>query len=177
MMNSIYSQSQTNALAASQVPLPRKPNEVLGGGEKVVDETGEKVKEDFLHFLNHFSENRVNTGDENTSNRDEIATSELLDRSTNTEEVVYISQLNEMRKDGQNTLYVDFVHIYRYNEVLANAIAESYYRFEPFLRTSLKNFVAIHAPNYLRLPNSNQERDFWVSIYGMTLIHKYTYKL
>ena len=40
----------------------------------------------------------------------------------------YRQQLLEMRNEGLNTLYVDFNHLFRYNDVMANAIANGYYR-------------------------------------------------
>lgn len=42
---------------------------------------------------------------------------------------IYVQQLHEMRNEGQNTLYVDFTHVMRFNEVLATAILDSYYRY------------------------------------------------
>ena len=185
MSSNVYSQNQTNALAGSQAPLARRPNNVLGGGERSVDETGEKVKEDFLHFLSHYRESGSAMAVDPTSGMavpnltsiTTLPTSEMLTPSEGVytagrEEPFYVTQLQDMRRDGHNTLFVDFAHIYRFNDVLANAIAESYYRFEPFLREAVRSFVAFHAPSYLRLPSSNQERDFWISIYGIALVHK-----
>ena len=185
----VYSQTQTNALFSSQVPVPRRPADILGGGNRVVDETGEKVKEDFLHFLNHYREGSTHTTvptssggfaiPNNLTSLTSFPTSEMLTPSeldtpsaSATSQPYYVTQLHDMRRDGHNTIFVDFGHIYRYNDVLANAIADSYYRFEPFLLDAVKSFVRLHAPSYLRLPNSNQERDFWLSFYGINLIHK-----
>lgn len=186
MRSHVYSQNQTNALAGSQAPLARRPNNVLGGGERAIDETGEKVKEDFLHFLSHYREGGSSAvgvdptsgfAVPNLTSITTLPTSEMLTPSegvyaASREEPFYVNQLQDMRRDGHNTLFVDFTHIYRYNDVLANAIAESYYRFEPFLREAVRAFVGFHAPSYLRLPSSNQERDFWISIYGISLVHK-----
>lgn len=41
----------------------------------------------------------------------------------------YRQQLLEMKNDGTNTLYVDFNHLFRYNDVMANAVATGYYRY------------------------------------------------
>jgi DNA replicative helicase MCM subunit Mcm2 (Cdc46/Mcm family) len=185
----VYSQTQTNALFSSQVPVPRRPADILGGANRVIDETGEKVKEDFLHFLNHFREDSGHTnvptsqGDfaipHNLTSMTSFPTSEMLTPSdldapstSATSPPYYVTQLHDMRRDGHNTVFVDFSHVYHYNDVLASAIADSYYRFEPFLLDAIKGFVRLHAPSYLRLPNSNQERDFWLSFYGINLVHK-----
>lgn len=45
------------------------------------------------------------------------------------EQPTYVQQLHEMRNSGTNTLYVDFNHLFRYNDVMANAIANGYYRY------------------------------------------------
>lgn len=85
----------------------------------------------------------------------------------------YVQQLHEMRSSGTNTLFVDFAHLFRYNDVMANAIANGYYRFEPFLRAALHAFVENHIPSYARMSSSNQAREFWISIYGLGIVHRY----
>lgn len=156
----------------------RRPTDILGGPQRAVDQTGERVKEDFLVFLERYREgSTAATGAPNSG----IPTSEML---TGSEPMsagglpqehhlpLYLQQLTEMRNEGRSTMYVDFNHLYRYNDVLANAVADNHYRFEPFLRAALTMFVQAHAPTYCRLPNSNQPRQFWVSIYGLTIVHR-----
>lgn len=46
-------------------------------------------------------------------------------------------------------------------------------RFEPFLRAALQAFVENHIPSYSRMSASNQVREFWVSIYGLGVVHRY----
>lgn len=89
----------------------------------------------------------------------------------------YAQQLVEMRNEGTNTLFVDFNHLFRYNDVMANAIANGYYRFEPFLRAALHGFVDNHIPSYARMSATNQAREFWISIYGLGVVHRYFYPL
>lgn len=85
---------------------------------------------------------------------------------------LYRHQLHEMRAEGANTLYIDFAHLFSYNDVLATAIATNFYRFEPFLRAGLQAFVLNHLPSYARHSSTSQPRDFWVSIYGMSVVHR-----
>lgn len=47
------------------------------------------------------------------------------DRNT---EPIYIDQIYALRDYGRTTLFVDFSHVLRYEEVLARAISEQYYR-------------------------------------------------
>lgn len=137
----------------------------------MIDQTGERVKEDFSMFLERYRDGpHASSG---------IPTSEMLTGSeamslgvSGVDLPLYLHQFNEMRNEGRSTLYVDFNHIYRYNDVLANAIADNYYRFEPFLRAAFTAFVHSHAPSYVRLPSSNQPRQFWVSVYGLSIVHK-----
>ena len=46
------------------------------------------------------------------------------------------------------------------------------FSFEPALRAAMQNFVLNHIPSYARLPNSNQPRDFWVSLYGLGVVNR-----
>lgn len=118
---------------SSTVPHAR-PTSILGGAERLTDETGEKIREDFLSFLQRCRD------DGNSFVQSSQPTSEMLTATTfGSSEVnppslgvgempVYIQQLHEMRNDGQNTLFVDFGHVVRFNEVLATAIIENFYR-------------------------------------------------
>lgn len=36
----------------------------------------------------------------------------------------------------------------------------------------MQNFVLNHIPSYARLPNSNQPRDFWISLYGLGVVNR-----
>ena len=47
-----------------------------------------------------------------------------------------------------------------------------YFSFEPALRAAMQSFVLNHIPSYSRLPNSNQPRDFWVSLYGLGVLNR-----
>lgn len=143
--------------------------------ERVVDTTGEKIKEEFLEFLENYREGNIaSIGFGNIFGNS--ATSQQLYESEppqmTAELPLYRQQLYDMKDDGTNTLYVDFNHLFRYNDVLANAIATNYYRFEPFLRAALHSFVAAHLPSYNRISNSNRAREFWISIYGLSVVHR-----
>lgn len=146
------------------------PSATLGGAERVVDETGEKLKEEFLLFLENYREAGAMSVRGTT-----IATSSFPDSEPpqmTADLPLYRQQLLEMRNEGANTLYVDYNHLFRYNDVLATAIASNYYRFEPFLRAAILKFVTTHLPSYARQSNSQLPRDFWIALYGLSVVHR-----
>lgn len=63
-----------------------------------------------------------------------------------------------MRLYQLSTLYVDFTHLMRHEDgVVANAIANEYYRFLPYMTRALNNLIAKWEPEYFRehrQPNS-----------------------
>lgn len=122
-----------------------RPNYLLGGVERQVDETSEKLRENFLAFLERFRDHSNNNANissifsQNDSSQtpSTIGTSEMLLSTTQGSEPplfsenqpLYRQQLAELRNHGLNTIYVDFNHLYRFDDVLANAIAENFYRY------------------------------------------------
>lgn len=136
-------------------PSASRPNAILGGPEHLPDETGERIKEDFLTFLQRCRDQ----GNGNVGILSSIPTSEMLTTSngsavgsnylfpsepptlqgvdssqmmigTNQQLAmpIYVQQLHEMRNEGQSTLYIDFAHLMAYNDVLATAILDNFYR-------------------------------------------------
>lgn len=95
---------------------------------KVTDLTAEKVREAFEQFLEEFTFN-----DDEGSHQ------------------VYIAQLHAMKAYDLSTVYVDYQHLLtRENGVLASAITEQYYRFNPFLIKGLRRVIKRHVPELLR---------------------------
>lgn len=123
----------------------------------VTDGTGERVRESFRAFLETFH------GD---------------DGERKTQHPTYIEQLFAMRDFGRLTLYVDFRHILRHDEVLADAISDQYYRFLPFLRRALIDLVNAYIPGYLYLnahvattaSSGLVPRDFALSFYNLSIV-------
>ena len=99
-----------------------------------------------------------------------------------------------MKHDGLNTLFVDYHHLFQFNEVLATAIVDDYYRydqghlaclfsvvcmllfncrFDPYLRKALAAFVQNHIPEYVFINSSNRQmREFWVAFYNLHTTNK-----
>lgn len=128
-----------NFLVNSTSTNNQRPNYILGGIERQIDETSEKLRENFLAFLERYRESSSNSGADPsglTASSSTLGTSEMLLSTTQGSEPplfsennpLYRQQLSEIRNEGLNTIYVDFNHLYRFDDVLANAIAENFYR-------------------------------------------------
>ncbi|KAK2814441.1 hypothetical protein FQN49_008185, partial [Arthroderma sp. PD_2] len=116
---------------------PRHPT--YGQGPPVVrDVAGEKVQQAFEELLETHIEDPMSSGAPPTS-------SEMLS------DKYYISQIHGMQKLRLSTLYVDFTHLTSLtNQVLADAIVNQYYRFQPYLTKALHNLIAKYEPQYFR---------------------------
>lgn len=142
---------------------------------KVVDVTGEKVRESFEQFIEEFVD-------------EESADDEWLGK-------IYLAQIESMRVFEYSTLYVDYQHLVgRENGVLATAILEQYYRFNPFLLKGLRRLLKKYAPNllYMNLLGNNDaqseggdteagsstagttanERVFQISFFNLPVTHR-----
>ena len=70
---------------------------------------------------------------------------------TSTSDKYYIAQIHGLRIYQLSTLYVDFQHLLSLpNQTLANAIANDYYRYLPFLVRALHNLIAKYEPRYFK---------------------------
>ncbi|CAK9436464.1 uncharacterized protein LODBEIA_P10220 [Lodderomyces beijingensis] len=116
-------------------PLPIGPRAVSGRRRhitvsKVVDVTGEKVRESFENFIEEF--------------RDREEENNQWDGKS------YLAQIESMKTYEYSTLYVNYQDLLsRENGVLATAISEQYYRFYPFLLNGLKRLLKKYAPSLL----------------------------
>ncbi|KAL8735481.1 MAG: hypothetical protein Q9181_002788 [Wetmoreana brouardii] len=104
---------------------------------KVVDQVGEKVLEEFENFIEEYIE--------------DITLSGAPPSSAVTSDKYYVAQIHGLRIYNLSTLYVDFQHLMSLpNDTLANAIANDYYRYLPFLTRALHNIIAKYEPRYFK---------------------------
>ncbi|KAI4272393.1 MAG: hypothetical protein LQ337_005322 [Flavoplaca oasis] len=104
---------------------------------RVVDLVGEKVAEEFENFMENFIE--------------DITLSGAPPSSAVMSDKYYIAQIHGLRIYNLSTLYIDFQHLMSLpNDTLANAIANDYYRYLPFLTRALHNLIAKHEPRYFK---------------------------
>ncbi|KAL8865938.1 MAG: hypothetical protein Q9174_006597, partial [Haloplaca sp. 1 TL-2023] len=106
---------------------------------RVVDQVGEKVAEEFEIFM------------EKISYIEDITLSGAPPSSAVTSDKYYIAQIHGLRIYNLSTLYVDFQHLMSLpNDTLANAIANDYYRYLPFLTRALHSMIAKYEPRYFK---------------------------
>ncbi|ORX93895.1 DNA unwinding-related protein [Basidiobolus meristosporus CBS 931.73] len=138
----------------------RRPNQVNADSVPKVDDTAAAAsREEFEKFLEHFTEENPEDGQ--------------VFRP-------YIEQIQQLRTEELHTIYVDYQHILEYNDVLANAVALHYYRFEPYLRKAIQNLVRKYIPSYLYLNSSNvptsgtsgNQREFQVAFYNLPAVSR-----
>ncbi|EEB05833.1 MCM complex subunit Mcm6 [Schizosaccharomyces japonicus yFS275] len=129
--------SQEQNVVEQEPAIKHKPrNNVDGAIPKVVDTTGESVREAFEAFLESFTES--NTGSPGRS------------ISSSASEKFYIAQIHGLAMYEIHTVYVDYSHLTGFDEVLALAVVEQYYRFAPYLTRALQNLVEKYEPEYYR---------------------------
>ncbi|KAJ0413094.1 MCM2/3/5 family-domain-containing protein [Aspergillus carlsbadensis] len=134
--------SDANAFPDDQVAesngstVTRLRNPYVAGPPPVPDLAGEKVQQAFEELLESYQE-------------DAAPTSHPPPSSAPMSDKYYVAQLHGMAKWELSTLYVDFTHLTSLdNPILADAIANQYYRFQPFLVKALHNLIAKYEPEY-----------------------------
>ncbi|KAK3241271.1 MCM DNA helicase complex subunit mcm6 [Cymbomonas tetramitiformis] len=113
----------------------------------------EVVKTSFLDFLEKFSTDEADIDGS-------LASQPARD---------YVELLHEIKAQDKTTLYVDFAHLRSFDNILAQEVIEaSYYRYEPFFRKAVQNFVRNHHPDYVE--DVNGDKEFWVSFFNLPQI-------
>ncbi|SMQ54114.1 unnamed protein product [Zymoseptoria tritici ST99CH_3D1] len=104
---------------------------------RVVDTTAETLGIQFERFLEDFVEDPTPSAGPTSS--------------AVTSDKYYIAQIHGMAQFGLSTLYLDFTHLMDHSTgVLAQAIQDDYYRFNPYMLRGLNNLIAKYEPNYYR---------------------------
>ena len=50
-------------------------------------------------------------------------------------------QVQQMRANDRSTIYIDFEHLVAHDYLLADAVRDNHYRFDPYLAKAVQNFV------------------------------------
>ncbi|KAF5193857.1 Dna replication licensing factor mcm6 [Thalictrum thalictroides] len=111
-----------------------------------VDEKAVRVENIFLEFLKNFKLN------------------------PNASEPHYESEIEAMKSKESTTMFIDFSHVMQFNDVLQKAIAEEYFRFEPFLKNACKRFVMEQRPTFIADDNPN--KDVNIAFYNIPLLKR-----
>uniref|UniRef100_A0A0E0HBC5 DNA replication licensing factor MCM6 n=1 Tax=Oryza nivara TaxID=4536 RepID=A0A0E0HBC5_ORYNI len=115
-----------------------------------VDEKAARVENIFLEFLRRFKE-------------------------ADAVEAFYETELEAMRSRESTTMYVDFAHVMRFNDVLQKAISEEYLRFEPYLRNACKRFVMEQRTGENRAPiisDDSPNKDINIAFYNIPMLKR-----
>ncbi|KAK3140428.1 hypothetical protein QOZ80_5AG0400870 [Eleusine coracana subsp. coracana] len=115
-----------------------------------VDEKAARVENIFLEFLKRYKEE-------------------------NAAEPFYEAEMEAMRSRESTTMYVDFAHVMRFNDVLQKAISEEYLRFEPYLRNACKRFVLEQRPGENRAPiisDDSPNKDINIAFYNIPMLKR-----
>lgn len=91
--------------------------------------------------------------------------------SPNRGRVVYVEALERLRQTEETTFVIDYRHLLSYNAELADALVDSFYRFEPYVRRALFEFVRKYAPG-LEVDQAGRPRMFWVSVCGLPHVRR-----
>ncbi|XP_062179254.1 DNA replication licensing factor MCM6 [Phragmites australis] len=115
-----------------------------------VDEKAARVESIFLEFLKRFKE-------------------------ADAAEPFYETEMEAMRSRESTTMYVDFAHVMRFNDVLQKAISEEYLRFEPYLRNACKRFVLENRAGENRAPiisDDSPSKDINIAFYNIPMLKR-----
>jgi DNA replication licensing factor MCM6 len=145
----------TRAAAQRKSPPPRArfrevSSEMEAFGGFFVDEKAARVENIFLEFLRRFKE-------------------------ADAAEAFYETELEAMRSRESTTMYVDFAHVMRFNDVLQKAISEEYLRFEPYLRNACKRFVMEQRTGENRAPiisDDSPNKDINIAFYNIPMLKR-----
>lgn len=142
------------------------PNPSSAQVEMQVDATAEAVKTRFLHFLCGYGQQSQPLADGEGSPR-----AGDLPPTVN-----YSHQAEVMRQTETSSLFVDFTHVLEYDADLAQAIQAQYYRWEPYLRKSVYEFVRMEDASYTINEDANKsQREFFVCFYNFQHVSQYVY--
>ncbi|XP_010260836.1 PREDICTED: DNA replication licensing factor MCM6 [Nelumbo nucifera] len=111
-----------------------------------VDEKAVRVENIFLEFLKSFKVD------------------------PNSGEPFYESEIEVMKAKESTTMFVDFSHVMRFNDVLQKAISEEYLRFEPYMKNACKRFVMEQKPTFIADDNPN--KDINVAFYNIPILKR-----
>ncbi|OKL58208.1 DNA replication licensing factor mcm6 [Talaromyces atroroseus] len=151
-MSDMQALPDDEVVGASNGAVNRLRNPYASAPPPVRDLAGEKVQQSFEEFL----ENYVDSPPSNTNSTAPSSSAQHYS------DKYYISQIHGMKSFELSTLYVDYTHLTTVdNRILVEAIANQYYRFQPFLIRALHNLIAKHEPGYFvshRQPTSNSSQ-------------------
>ncbi|KAK7412958.1 hypothetical protein VNO78_04748 [Psophocarpus tetragonolobus] len=110
-------------------------------GGFVVDEKAVRVENAFLDFLKSFKGQR--------------------------NELCYEAEIEMMKLNESNTMFVDFEHVIKFSDLLQQTISDEYLRFEPYLKNSCKRFVMEQKPQV-----DEPDKDINIAFFNIPVIKR-----
>ncbi|KAK4259895.1 hypothetical protein QN277_006183 [Acacia crassicarpa] len=110
-----------------------------------VDEKASRVEDAFLEFLKSF-------------------------RAGQQRELYYEAEIETMRNNESNTMFIDFSHVIHYNDLLQKAISDEYLRFEPYLKNACKRFVMELKPTVIS--DDSPYKDINISFFNIPIVKR-----
>ncbi|KAF9212121.1 MCM DNA helicase complex subunit mcm6 [Podila verticillata] len=131
---------------------------------KAKDETAEKIRMDFENFIEKFEYTQV--------------PNMMGSSQGGTHSNPYLQQLRQLSNWDLHTLYIDYQDLLMYDDVLAGAIEDQYYRFLPYLRRAIQNLTWKYNPAYSYInttlgenanvrPTGSMSREFSVAFHNV----------
>ncbi|KAF9319558.1 MCM DNA helicase complex subunit mcm6 [Podila horticola] len=131
---------------------------------KAKDETAEKIRMGFEDFIEKFDYAQV--------------PNMMGSSQGGTHSNPYLQQLRQLSNWDLHTLYVDYQDLLMYDDVLAGAIEDQYYRFLPYLRRAIQNLTWKYNPAYSYInttlgetatvrPTGSMSREFSVAFHNV----------
>ncbi|KAL6548491.1 MCM DNA helicase complex subunit mcm6 [Orobanche gracilis] len=105
-----------------------------GGGGYCVDEKAVRTENIFLEFLKTFR---------------------VADDGRGGYGPYYEAEVEAMKRSESNTMFIDFSHVMRFNDVLQKAISDEFIRIEPYLRNACKRYLMELNPSFI--PDDNRK--------------------
>lgn len=80
------------------------------------------------------------------------------------------AEVEKMRTNDSNTMFIDFSHVMRFSDVLQRAISDEFLRFEAYLRSACKRFIMEIRPTFIADDNPN--KDINVAFFNLPLVKR-----
>ncbi|XP_073018349.1 DNA replication licensing factor MCM6-like [Primulina eburnea] len=123
-----------------------------GGGGYCLDEKAVRVENIFLEFLKTFSPEAEGG------------------RGGGRYPPYYEAEVEAMRPNESNTMFIDFSHVMTFNNIIQKAISDEFLRFEPYLNNACKRFVMELKPTFIA--DDNQNKDINVAFYNLPMVKR-----
>ncbi|WVZ21309.1 hypothetical protein V8G54_008631 [Vigna mungo] len=95
---------------------------------------------------------------------------DFLKRSSQRNEIQYEAEIEVMRVNESNTMFIDFSHVVKFSDLLQQTISDEYLRYEPYLKNACKRFVMELKPSVVSDDGPN--KDINVAFYNIAVIKR-----